>query len=153
MFEMLLLLIVGLVVLGPERLPEAARLIGAWISKTKRTFIDIRTGVEHEVKAHELRTRIKGELEKAGLNDIQEKLTEQESLLREELLHGKRPPRKTPQQHTPAPEYPEIPEGHDPIASAPEPAPVASEPVTSVPQTAEQPTSDHKTEQGHKPHE
>lgn len=90
MFELLLIMIMGLVVLGPERLPEAARLIGAWMSKTKRTMADIKTGVEREVNAHEMRERIKAELEKAGLDDIKEKFEQQEAQFRRQLQQGER---------------------------------------------------------------
>jgi len=58
MFELLLILIVGLLVLGPERLPEVARLIGAFSAKIRRTLIDIRLSVEQEVNAHELQKRL-----------------------------------------------------------------------------------------------
>jgi len=88
MFELLLIMIMGLVVLGPERLPEAARLLGAWISKTKRTMADIKTGVEREVNAHEMRERIKAELEKAGLDDIKEKFEKQEAQFRHHLQNS-----------------------------------------------------------------
>lgn len=96
MFELLLIMIMGLVVLGPERLPEAARLIGAWISKAKRTMADIKTGVEQEVHAHEMRTRIKAELEKAGLDDLKAKFEEQEALFRQQLQNGAQTPPNTP---------------------------------------------------------
>lgn len=90
MFELLLIMLMGLVVLGPERLPEAARLIGAWLSKTKRTMTDIKIGVEREVHAHEMRERIKSELEKAGLNDLKEKFETQEAQFREQLKSGEK---------------------------------------------------------------
>ena len=119
LFEMLLVLLLGLVVLGPERLPEAARMIGAWFNKAKRTMNDVRVGVEREVKAHELSVRIKSELEKAGLDDVRDELQKQESLLREQLFHGEQSNHPTPSQAKEPPRYREAPEGHDPIASAP----------------------------------
>lgn len=88
MFELLLIMVMGLVVLGPERLPEAARLIGAWLSKAKRTMADIKTGVEREVHAHEMRERIKSELEKAGLSDLKEKFESKEAEFRQQLKEG-----------------------------------------------------------------
>ena len=62
--ELILLGIVALVVLGPEKLPHAARMAGAWLGKIKRTVIDIQAEIEKEVSAAELKQRMNDEIEK-----------------------------------------------------------------------------------------
>jgi sec-independent protein translocase protein TatB len=101
MFELLLIMVMGLVVLGPERLPEAARLIAAWLSKTKRTVADFKAGVEQEVHAHEMRERIKNELEKAGLADMKAKFETEEAKYRQKPAQT---PDESPQHNATEPE-------------------------------------------------
>ena len=49
--ELLLVGLVALLVLGPERLPGAARTAGLWIGRIKRSFLSIKTEVEREIGA------------------------------------------------------------------------------------------------------
>jgi len=74
--ELILLGIVALVVLGPEKLPHAARMAGAWLGKIRRTVIDIQAEIEKEVSAAELKQRMNDEIErlKAASNPIQEEI-------------------------------------------------------------------------------
>ena len=65
--ELILLGVVALVVLGPEKLPHAARMAGAWLGKIKRTVIDIQAEIEKEVSAAELKQRMNDEIEKLKL--------------------------------------------------------------------------------------
>lgn len=60
-FEVILLLIVALVVLGPERLPEAIRVSSIWIGRFKRKIHDIREEVEKEVGADDIRQTLHNE--------------------------------------------------------------------------------------------
>ncbi|MBC7209980.1 MAG: twin-arginine translocase subunit TatB, partial [Pseudomonas sp.] len=46
--ELLLVGLVALLVLGPERLPGAARTAGLWIGRLKRSFNAIKMEVERE---------------------------------------------------------------------------------------------------------
>lgn len=63
--ELILLAIVALVVLGPEKLPHAARMAGAWVGRIRRTVISVQAEIENEVAAAEMRERIRQEMEKA----------------------------------------------------------------------------------------
>lgn len=66
--EILVLAVVALVVLGPEKLPHAARMAGAWVARIRRTVIQVQAEIESEVAASEMRERIKQELAKAKAN-------------------------------------------------------------------------------------
>lgn len=63
--ELILLAIVALVVLGPEKLPHAARMAGAWMGRIRRSIISVQAEIENEVAAAEMRERIRKEMEKA----------------------------------------------------------------------------------------
>lgn len=65
--ELLLIGVVGLLVLGPERLPKAARTLGLWIGKIKRTVSGMQREISAQLEAEELRQK---------LNEQQKKLDE-----------------------------------------------------------------------------
>lgn len=53
--EMLLIGVVALLVIGPERLPTVARTIGRWIGKVRRFVVNTRASVERELHTEDLR--------------------------------------------------------------------------------------------------
>ena len=59
--ELLLVGLVALLVLGPERLPGAARTAGLWIGRLKRSFNAIKDEVEREIGADEIRRQLRNE--------------------------------------------------------------------------------------------
>jgi sec-independent protein translocase protein TatB len=59
--ELLLVALVALVVLGPERLPGAVRTAGLWIGRLKRSFSSIKAEVEREIGADEIRRQLHNE--------------------------------------------------------------------------------------------
>jgi len=56
--ELLMIALVGLLVLGPERLPGAVRTGSLWIGRIRRQFNEIRAEVEREIGADEIRTQL-----------------------------------------------------------------------------------------------
>lgn len=59
--ELLLVGLVALLVLGPERLPGAARTAGLWIGRLKRSFNSIKMEVEREIGADDIRRQLHNE--------------------------------------------------------------------------------------------
>ncbi len=53
--EMLLVAVVALVVLGPERLPRVARQAGEWIGKLQRYVNDVKSDINRQMELEELR--------------------------------------------------------------------------------------------------
>ncbi len=47
--ELLLIGVVGLLVIGPERLPSTIRTVSAWVAQIRRGFNQIRSEVEQEL--------------------------------------------------------------------------------------------------------
>jgi sec-independent protein translocase protein TatB len=59
--ELLLVGLVSVVVLGPERLPGAVRVAGLWVGRLKRSFNEIKTEVEREIGVDEIRRQLASE--------------------------------------------------------------------------------------------
>lgn len=59
--EMVVVAIVALLVLGPERLPGAVRMAGLYIGRIKRSLADVRSQVEREMGADEIRQALHNE--------------------------------------------------------------------------------------------
>lgn len=54
-WEIALIMVLALVVIGPERLPGAARTIGLWVGKTRRYIEGVRNDVEQEFDVSEFK--------------------------------------------------------------------------------------------------
>ena len=53
--ELLILAVVALVVLGPERLPKAARFAGLWVRRARAQWYSVKSELERDLAAEELR--------------------------------------------------------------------------------------------------
>lgn len=60
-FELLLIAIVSLVVIGPERLPETVRTVSLWIGRLKRSLRETRSEIEKQIGADEIRRQLHNE--------------------------------------------------------------------------------------------
>ena len=54
-WELAIVMVVALLVVGPERLPSLAGQIGRWVGKAKRMIESVRSDIESEIKAAELK--------------------------------------------------------------------------------------------------
>lgn len=59
-WELVLLGVVALVVLGPERLPVAARTLGQWAGRARSYVRHFTSELEREVRTQELREQARG---------------------------------------------------------------------------------------------
>ncbi|MFC1690125.1 Sec-independent protein translocase protein TatB [Pseudomonadota bacterium] len=57
--EILLLSLVGLMVLGPERLPRVARTLGGLARKARSSWLNLKRSIEAEMRAEELKEPLK----------------------------------------------------------------------------------------------
>ncbi len=53
--ELLIVAVVALVVLGPERLPKAARFAGLWVRRARAQWYSVKAELERDLAAEELR--------------------------------------------------------------------------------------------------
>jgi len=54
-WELLVIGVIALVVVGPERLPGLARTVGLWVGRARHAFYSIRDEIEREANAEGLR--------------------------------------------------------------------------------------------------
>jgi len=52
--ELVLISVIGLLVLGPQRLPKVAAQIGKWVGRARRTATQLRRQLEREIELSEL---------------------------------------------------------------------------------------------------
>ena len=57
--ELMVVGILGLLILGPERLPKAARTVGLFVGKVRRTMSNIQDDLERQVRTDELKEKLK----------------------------------------------------------------------------------------------
>ena len=89
--EIIIIALVGLVVIGPKRLPEAMRTGAMWIGRIKRTMSNVRRDLENEIGIDEIRQdlrneQIMAELKADNLADEKERLAKEKA--KKEAPHG-----------------------------------------------------------------
>lgn len=83
--ELLLCLVVALVVIGPEQLPETVRTIGLWIGRLKRSLRDTRSEIERQIGADDIRRQLHNE-------EIMRSLEETRRNMENAILSGEQEP-------------------------------------------------------------
>jgi sec-independent protein translocase protein TatB len=66
--EVIVIAFVALIVLGPERLPKAARFVGLWVRRARAQWYSVKAELENELADEELRRSLqqaRGDLEQA----------------------------------------------------------------------------------------
>jgi len=71
-WEILLILVLALVVIGPERLPGAARQAGFFVGKARRYIEGVRSEVESELDVGEFKRMLHNQ--EIQINELQQKL-------------------------------------------------------------------------------
>jgi sec-independent protein translocase protein TatB len=88
--ELMVIGVVALIVIGPERLPKVARTVGHLLGRAQRYVNDVKSDIQREIELDELR-KFKTEMEDAAqgvqqsLNDTQASLQEPVQQFRAEL--------------------------------------------------------------------
>jgi sec-independent protein translocase protein TatB len=59
--ELILVCVVALLVLGPERLPVALRTLGLWVGRARRSFLSVKAEIEREIGMDEVRRQLHNE--------------------------------------------------------------------------------------------
>ena len=57
-WELATIAIIGIVVVGPERLPEVVRTVAAYVRKARRAFQDVKSDIERELDLDDLRRQM-----------------------------------------------------------------------------------------------
>ena len=70
--ELVLIGIVALLVLGPERLPKVARTAGLWAGRARRMVANVKADIDRELKAEELKQIMQKQAQSSGIDEIVE---------------------------------------------------------------------------------
>jgi len=140
--ELTLFAVIALVVLGPEKLPHAARMAGAWVGRIRRSVISIQAEIEKEVATQEMRERIEKEMQRIRESDLALELKKTSGEVNDSVLDmGK--PATTPAAPTglmtalPSPAAETVP-------AAPEPEKPGEEAFKAFVQAGHAPVSTHQ---------
>jgi len=99
-WELILISVVGLVVLGPERLPVAIRSVSRFISTAKNMANSVKDELSHELKVQELQDNLK-KAEKMGMSDLSPDLQASVNELKKAAQDVQRPYAKKDDAATP----------------------------------------------------
>lgn len=78
--ELVLIGIVSLIVIGPERLPGAIRTATLWIGRAKRSFNQVKSEIEREINTDEIRRQLHNE---SILADLEKAKTKADNLIKD----------------------------------------------------------------------
>jgi len=67
--ELIMIAVIALLVIGPDKLPGVARTAGKWVGRARRFVGDVKTDIDRELKQEELRKAL---AEDAGLDEIKQ---------------------------------------------------------------------------------
>ena len=59
--ELMMLAFVGLLVIGPERLPETLRTLGLWFGRLRRSFVSVKAEIEREIGMDDIKRQLHNE--------------------------------------------------------------------------------------------
>ena len=79
--ELAIIAVVGLIVIGPERLPEVARTVGTWVGKFRRFVSSVKSDIERELRQDEIRKAIERD---ADLDELKQIMNTETFTLEEE---------------------------------------------------------------------
>ncbi|WP_445620888.1 Sec-independent protein translocase protein TatB [Kushneria sp. Sum13] len=151
--ELIVVGAIALVVLGPERLPTAARTAGLWLGKIKRTVSSVQQEITSQLEAEELQRKMKSQQDrfdqglKKARNDI-ESLGDDPSAssrkLSDRALSDDRPANRqseSPKQHGETSSAEALSDRHANTANPSTAPPSAAEAAASEQTTSDTPSS------------
>ncbi len=69
-WELTIIAVVALLVIGPERLPKVARTAGLWVGRARRFVSSVKADIDREIAAEELKKALAKQAESSGLHEI-----------------------------------------------------------------------------------
>ncbi|HFD78974.1 MAG TPA: twin-arginine translocase subunit TatB [Gammaproteobacteria bacterium] len=69
-WELTVIAVVALLVIGPERLPRVARTAGLWLGRARRFVSSVKADIDREIAADELKKTLARQAGSEGLYDI-----------------------------------------------------------------------------------
>ncbi|MCW9088208.1 MAG: Sec-independent protein translocase protein TatB [Gammaproteobacteria bacterium] len=75
-WELTIIGVVALLVIGPERLPKVARTVGLWVGRMRGFVMSVKADVDKELRADELKRIMDEQVRSTGLHEIAEETRE-----------------------------------------------------------------------------
>ncbi|MCU7845446.1 MAG: Sec-independent protein translocase protein TatB [Candidatus Thiodiazotropha sp. (ex Monitilora ramsayi)] len=93
-WELGIIALVALVVIGPERLPKVARTAGLWLGRGRRFVASVKADIDKEIKAEELKEILEKQVKQANpvhevLEDTRQDLNQIKQDAEQHLQAGK----------------------------------------------------------------
>ena len=86
--ELVLIAIVGLLVIGPERLPEVLRTLGLWLGRMRRSFVTVKAEIEKEIGMDEVRRQLHNEAIMEEMKRIESEVKKTADMAQSSLNEG-----------------------------------------------------------------
>jgi len=71
-WELALIAVVAMLVIGPERLPKVARTAGLWVGRMRGFVLSVKADIDKEMRAEELKRIMDEQARSSGLHEIME---------------------------------------------------------------------------------
>lgn len=78
--ELVMVGLVALIVIGPQRLPTAARVAGLWLGKLHRTIANVKLEIKQQLHAEEMRQIMQ---QQSIVEDVQQLVAETQQVVNE----------------------------------------------------------------------
>lgn len=84
--EMLVIGVIALLVIGPERLPGIAAKVGRWIGKARAFIATTRADIEREIRAEEMREMLNKQEEE--IRELRDMMSQQVNTTRDSIQNA-----------------------------------------------------------------
>jgi sec-independent protein translocase protein TatB len=81
-WELVLIAVMALLILGPERLPVAIRTVRQWVTSARQFSHSVKAELNEELRVHELHTNLK-KAEQNNLQDLSPEIADSLKILQE----------------------------------------------------------------------
>jgi sec-independent protein translocase protein TatB len=89
-WELTIIALVALIVIGPERLPKVVRTVGLWIGRGRRLLADVKADIDKEIKAEELKEMLEKQTKIANpLHEIIEETQQDLNQIKQDVMSTK----------------------------------------------------------------
>jgi len=85
--ELVLIGVIALIVIGPERLPEVARTVGKYVGRLRRFVNKVRDDIDREIRQEEIREALK---RNADLDEIKNIIDDSRYTIEDEVQETKK---------------------------------------------------------------
>ncbi len=85
--ELVMIGLVSLIVIGPERLPKVARIVGFWLGKSRAMIANVKSEIQYELHQEELRQLLNEQVNLTELNSTLEETIDSLEETQKDLKH------------------------------------------------------------------